>query len=51
MYLLAIRPPKKASVVSLIIITIGAAIFIRGIAGQELTKDYVYLPPFSGEDQ
>ncbi len=39
MYLLAIRPAKKASVVSLIIITIGAAIFIRGIAGQVLTKD------------
>jgi branched-chain amino acid transport system permease protein len=50
MYLLAIRPPRKASVVSLIIITIGAAIFIRGIAGQELTKDFVRLPSFSGEE-
>jgi len=50
MYLLAIRPPKKASVVSLIIITIGAAMFIRGIAGQELTKDFVSLPSFSGEE-
>jgi branched-chain amino acid transport system permease protein len=49
MYLLAIRPSKRASVVSLIIITIGAAIFIRGIAGQELTKDFVTLPHFSGE--
>ncbi len=49
MYLLAIRPAKKASVVSLIIITIGAAIFIRGIAGQELTKDFVITPSFSGE--
>jgi branched-chain amino acid transport system permease protein len=49
MYLLAIRPSRKASVVSLIIITIGAAIFIRGIAGQELTKDPVNPPPFSGE--
>jgi branched-chain amino acid transport system permease protein len=49
MYLLAIRPPKKASVVSLIIITIGAAIFIRGIAGQELTKEFIRLPSFSGE--
>jgi branched-chain amino acid transport system permease protein len=36
-------------VVSLIIITIGAAIFIRGIAGQELTKDFIRLPSFSGE--
>ena len=49
MYLLAIRPSKRASVVSLIIITIGAAMFIRGIAGQELTKDFVILPSFSGE--
>jgi len=49
MYLLAIRPPKKASVVSLIIITIGAAIFIRGVVGQELTKNFVRTPSFSGE--
>jgi branched-chain amino acid transport system permease protein len=49
MYLFAIRPARKASVVSLIIITIGAAIFIRGIAGQELTKDFVITPSFSGE--
>ena len=49
MYLLAIRPPKKASVVSLIIITIGVAIFVRGIAGQELTKEFIRLPSFSGE--
>ena len=49
MYLLAIRPAKNASVVSLIILTIGAAIFIRGIAGQELTKAFVITPAFSGE--
>jgi len=49
MYLLAIRPAKKASVVSLIIITIGTATFLRGVAGQELTKDFVRLPSFSGE--
>ena len=50
LYLLAIRSAKKASVVSLIIITIGAAIFIRGIAGQELTKEFVRLSSFSGEE-
>jgi branched-chain amino acid transport system permease protein len=50
MYLLAIRPAKNASVVSLIIITIGAAIFIRGIFGQELTKSFVRPPSFSGEE-
>jgi len=50
MYLFAIRLAKKASVVSLIIITIGAAIFIRGIVGQELTKEFIRLPSFSGEE-
>ena len=49
LYLLAIRPARKASVVSLIIITIGASIFIRGVAGQIWTKDYVRLPYFSGD--
>ena len=49
MYLLAIRSAKNASVVSLIIVTIGAAIFIRGLAGQLLTKEYVRSPSFSGE--
>ncbi|MBM3133053.1 MAG: branched-chain amino acid ABC transporter permease, partial [Chloroflexi bacterium] len=33
-YLLAIRSAKRPSTVSLIIITIGAAIFLRGIAGE-----------------
>lgn len=46
---LAIRPAKAASVVSLIIITIGASIFIRGIAGQVWGKDAVPIPSFSGE--
>jgi branched-chain amino acid transport system permease protein len=50
MYLLAIRPAKNASVVSLIIITIGVAIFTRGIVGQMLTKDFVRPPSFSGEE-
>ena len=50
MYLLAIRPAKRASVVSLIIITIGAAIFIRGIAGEVLRKSFVRPPSFSGDE-
>jgi branched-chain amino acid transport system permease protein len=50
LYLLAIRPARKASVVSLIIITIGAAIFIRGVVGQVLGKDFVRPPSFSGEE-
>jgi branched-chain amino acid transport system permease protein len=49
LYLFAIRPARKASVVSLIIITIGASVFIRGIAGEIWTKDYVRPPYFSGD--
>ncbi len=47
---LAIRPARRASVVSLIIITVGASIVIRSIAGQVWGKDAVPIPPFSGED-
>jgi branched-chain amino acid transport system permease protein len=46
---LAISSSKKASVVSLIIITIGASMFIRGIAGELWGKDPLPLPAFSGE--
>ena len=51
-YLLAIRTARKASVISLIIITIGAAIFIRGIAGTKLMwgVDAVRPIPFTGSE-
>jgi branched-chain amino acid transport system permease protein len=49
LYLLTIRTARRASVVSLIIITIGAAIFIRGIAGAVWGTDPVPLPPFTGK--
>lgn len=45
----AIRPARNSPVISLIIITIGASILIRGLAGQFWGKDAVPLPPFSGE--
>jgi branched-chain amino acid transport system permease protein len=45
LYLLAIRTARRASVVSLIIITIGAAIFVRGIAGRIWGANPV-APPF-----
>jgi branched-chain amino acid transport system permease protein len=48
MYLLAIRTARRASVVSLIILTIGAAIFIRGIAGELWGVDFVRPPFFTG---
>ncbi len=50
MYLLAIRTARKASVISLIITTIGAAIFIRGIAGVLWGVDYVRPPFFTGDE-
>ena len=50
MYLFAIRPARNASVVSLIIITIGAAIFIRGIAGVGWGVDFVRPPYWTGSE-
>ena len=48
LYLLAIRSARQASAVSLIIITIGASIFIRGIAAEVWGVDHVRPPVFSG---
>ena len=45
---LAIRPARNAPVVSLIIITIGASIFIRGMVGEFISKDAVPIPSFTG---
>jgi len=47
---LAIRPLKNAKPLSLIIITIGASIFIRGAAMLIWGKDTHALPSFSGDD-
>jgi len=44
-----IRPAKKASPVTLIIITIGASIFIRGVSMLIWGKDPYPLPSFSGD--
>jgi branched-chain amino acid transport system permease protein len=44
-----VRPARGASVVTLIIITIGASIFLRGLAGLLLDKNFHSLPAFSGE--
>jgi branched-chain amino acid transport system permease protein len=46
--LLAIRPAKKSPVVSLIIITVGASILIRGVVGEYISKDPVPIPYFTG---
>ena len=45
----AVNRPGGASVVTIIIITIGASIFIRGIIQVTLGKDFHRLPAFSGE--
>ncbi|UCF32012.1 MAG: branched-chain amino acid ABC transporter permease [bacterium] len=46
----AIRPLKDASPITLIIITIGASIFIRGVSSLTWGKEPYPLPAFSGED-
>jgi len=47
---LAIEPARGAPVVSLIIITIGASIFIRGVTQLALGKQLHRFPAFSGDD-
>ncbi len=43
---LAIEPARDASAVTLIIITIGASILLRGVAGVAFDKNFHSLPPF-----
>lgn len=45
----AIEPARGASAVTLIIITIGASIFLRGVAQVVFDKQFHTLPAFSGE--
>ncbi|WP_249695759.1 branched-chain amino acid ABC transporter permease [Stappia sp. WLB 29] len=46
---LAIEPARGASPVTLIIITIGASIFLRGLAQVVFDKQFHSLPAFSGD--
>jgi branched-chain amino acid transport system permease protein len=46
---LAIEPARGASAVTLIIITIGASILIRGLAQLAFDRQFHVLPAFSGE--
>ena len=48
LYYLAIAPARGASAVSLIIITIGASILMRGIASLVFDKNFHSLAPFAG---
>jgi branched-chain amino acid transport system permease protein len=47
---LAIEPARRASPVTLIIITIGASIFIRGATAIVFDKNFHSLPPFFGNE-
>ncbi len=47
---LAIEPARGASAVTLIIITIGASILLRGLAAVIFDKRFHSLPPFAGAD-
>jgi Branched-chain amino acid ABC-type transport system, permease components len=49
LYRLAIQPARDASIVSLIIITIGASIFIQGVVQIVLGKNQQMLPSFTGD--
>ena len=46
----AVEPARDAEVVTIIIITIGASIFLRGVAQIVWGKEFHALPPFTGED-
>jgi branched-chain amino acid transport system permease protein len=46
----AIEPARNSSVVGLIIITIGASIFLRGLAQLIWDQNYHNLPAFSGDE-
>lgn len=47
---LAINPVRNASVITLIIITVGASIFIRGLALPIWGHNPIYAPPFSNRE-
>ncbi|MDJ1158111.1 branched-chain amino acid ABC transporter permease [Chelatococcus sp. SYSU_G07232] len=47
---LAIEPARRATPVTLIMITIGASIFIKGVALIAFDKQFHSLPAFSGSD-
>jgi branched-chain amino acid transport system permease protein len=47
---LAIEPARGASVVTLIIITIGASVFVRGLAQIVFDKQFHRLPSFTGDE-
>ena len=47
---LAIEPARGASPITLIIITIGASILLRGLAANFFDKNYHSLPPFFGSE-
>ena len=47
---LAIEPARDASAVTLIIITIGASILLRGVAGVAFDKNFHSLPPVLGAE-
>ena len=49
LYRFAIEPARGASAVSLIMITIGASIFLRGAAQVIFDKRYHSLPPLFGD--
>jgi branched-chain amino acid transport system permease protein len=50
LYRFAIQPARDATAVTLIIITIGASILLRGLASVLFDKNFHSYPPFAGSD-
>jgi branched-chain amino acid transport system permease protein len=49
LYVLAINPARDASPATLIIITMGASLFLRGVTQIAVDKQIHSIPPFSGD--
>ncbi len=50
LYLFGIAPARGATAVGLIIVTIGASILLKGLAGVVFDRNFHSLPPISGEE-
>ncbi len=50
LYLFGVAPARGATAVGLIIVTIGASILLKGLAGVVFDRNFHGLPPISGEE-
>jgi len=50
LYKFAVAPVRAGGVVTMIIVTVGASIFLRGLASVVWDRNYHYMAPFSGSE-